>query len=345
MMNVQDDLKPLSPEEGVERYLEARGVELSKASVKNQRYRLESFLQFCDEKGIEDLNELNGRNLSRYRSWRLEGRGEGYGSVNKLTLKGNLSTLRKFLEFCADIDAVRDGLREDIIMPTLREGDEVRDAMLEPERAKEILKNLEEFDYASRRHVIFMILWHTGMRLGSLRALDVGDFDYENRFLTLKHRPKSGTPLKNREAAERPIAVGEFEAEVIKDYIDTNRPKVTDGHGRRPLIASEQGRLTKTPIRNTIYRLTQPCEFGECPHDKEPQSCEHRRYDSLSDCPSSRSPHLIRHGKLTEHRRNSDPLKIVSERCNASEEVIDRHYDERSEREKMEVRRDLLHNV
>jgi len=337
------ELKPLSPEEGVEMYLETRSTELAEESVENQKYRLKSFVQFCNEEEIDNLNELDGRKLNRYRSWRLEGKGDGYDAVNKLTLKGNLSTLKLFLEFCASVDAVTDGLRERVIMPTLREEEESRDELLEPERAEKILENLEEFDYASRSHVIFMILWHTGMRLGSLRALDVDDFDYEERSLQLRHRPQTDTPLKNGEAAERPIAVGDFEAEVINKYIETNRPKVTDEYGRRPLIASDQGRLTKTPIRNTVYHLTQPCEFGDCPHGEEEQSCEHRKYSGLANCPSSRSPHCLRHGRLTKHRRDGDPLKVVSERCNASEEVIDRHYDERSEREKMEARREVLY--
>jgi hypothetical protein len=39
------------------------------------------------------------------------------------------------------------------------------------------------------------------------------------------------------------------------------------------------------------------------------------------------------------------PDKIVSDRANVSQAVIDQHYDRRSEREKMEQRRDYLDDL
>jgi len=116
-------------------------------------------------------------------------------------------------------------------------------------------------------------------------------------YLELRHRPETETPLKNGEGGERTINVGEYYAEVIRDYIKQNRHGVTDEYGRQPLITSTHGRLTENPIRVTSYRLTQPCEFKPCPHDKEPETCAWRNErDRASECPSSRSPHAIRTG-------------------------------------------------
>jgi integrase len=237
---------------------------------------------------------------------------------------------------------VEPGLREKVLIPSVSDSEEAKDVHIEPERAERILEHLNQFEYASRNHVILAILWHTGIRLGTLRALDVDDFDREEPCLEVRHRPESETPLKNREAAERSIAVGDHYRTVIEDYIEHNRHDVTDDYGRVPLITSDHGRLTGTAIRTVVYRLTQPCRYAECPHDKEPESCEFTNYAKVSECPSSLSPHAIRRGSITVHLREGTPGEVVSDRMNVSAAVLDQHYDERTEREKMRVRRDLL---
>jgi hypothetical protein len=39
------------------------------------------------------------------------------------------------------------------------------------------------------------------------------------------------------------------------------------------------------------------------------------------------------------------PRAVVSDRANVSEEVLDKHYDQRSEKEKMEQRREYLDDL
>ncbi|QLH82795.1 tyrosine-type recombinase/integrase [Halosimplex pelagicum] len=331
----ESELEPIEPSEAVEMYLQNRKPELSEKSVQNHTYRLDKFERWCAEQEIENLNHLTGRDLHRYRNWRAR-------DVATVTLVGELRTLRVFLEFCASIDAVESGLREKVLIPSVSDEEESKDVHIEPERAERILEHLNQFQYASRDHVVFAILWHTGFRLGTLRALDIDDFDTAEPCLEVRHRPESETPLKNGEAAERSIAVSDHYRAVIEDYIKHNRYDVTDDYGREPLITSEYGRLTGTAIRTAIYRLTQPCTYGECPHDREPSDCEYTNYAQVSECPSSLSPHTIRRGSITAHLREGTPGEVVSERMNVSADVLDKHYDERTEREKMRVRRDYL---
>ncbi|MFD1643226.1 hypothetical protein [Halohasta litorea] len=91
-----------------------------------------------------------------------------------------------------------------------------------------------------------------------------------------------------------------------------------------------------------VNRVTQPCFVGECPHDEDPDICEYRHYENLANCPSSRSPHTIRRGSITHHLRRGAPQVVVEGRCNVSADVLEKHYDERSDREKMEARREWL---
>lgn len=330
-------LDPIEPAEAVEWYLSERTPELSKSSIQNQRYRLKSFVQWCEENQLENLNALTGRDLHRFRKWRLE-----TGDINKVTLHGQLQTLRVFLEFCANIDAVEPGMRERVLMPVVSPEEEARDVFIEEDRALEIIDYLEKFRYASREHVIFAVLWHAGIRLGSLRAIDLRDIDFDAQCIDLVHQPKTDTPLKNGKAAERSVAIGEHYCTVLADYIEHNRTKVEDEYGRKPLITSTQGRLVGTSIREEVYRLTRPCLLGPCPHNRDMDTCEAMEHKCAGKCPSSHSPHGIRRGSITQHLRDGAPREIVSERMNVSTAVLDQHYDERTEREKMEIRRSFL---
>lgn len=333
-----DELKPLNPAEAVEMYLDERLSELSEKSLQNHEYRLNTFVEFCKHEDITNLNDLTGRDLHRYRHWRSR-------DITTVTLRTHLATLRVFLEFCARIDAVDDGMREKVMLPELNDGEDARDVRLNAQRAKQILEHLDRFEYASRAHVVIAVLWHTGIRLGTLRAFDVGDFDPDEGALRVRHRPETGTPLKNGQAAERSIAVGPYFEQVIGDYIQHNRHPVEDEDGREPLITSRYGRLSQSPIRETIYRFTRPCVVDNCPHDRDPESCEAMEPKHASECPSSRSPHGVRRGSITHHLREGTPEEVVSDRMNVSSEVLERHYDQRTEREKRELRREFLNEM
>ena len=59
-------------------------------------------------------------------------------------------------------------------------------------------------------------------------------------------------------------------------------------------------------------------------------------------CPSSVGPHAIRCGGITHSLRHGVPEKAISDRADVSPSVLDKHYDRRTQQEKMEQRRDYL---
>lgn len=344
------DLDPIPPVEAVEMFHDAMLDEHARSTRRSEKHRLRAFIQFCDEHEIENLNDLSGRDLFKYRSWRREGHGDGREPIKLVTLKGQLATLRRFFRFAGNIDAVDPELYEQLTLPTMKNGEDVSDSTLDPDRAIEILDFLEHAQPATRDHIIVLLLWETGARTGAVRGLDLRDLDLDGSHPRLSgpavhfvHRPETGTPLKNHEMGTRWNRISDIAARYIEDFIEYHRPDVTDHYGRNPLITTRYGRPAGNTMRKTLYRVTRPCWYREpCPHDRDIAQCEATHLDHASKCPSSRSPHDLRSGRVTYYRREDVPRQIVKERLNASTDILDRHYDRRSDREQAEQRSNYL---
>jgi integrase len=334
------DLEPISPRDALDMYLQDVDGELSPNSVQQKEYQLGFFVRWCegtdaDGPRIENLNNLSGRDLTRFKNWRGE-------NIGKVTLKTNLSAVRSFLRFCVKIDAVGHNLPDKVNVPTLNRGENERETLVETNEASDILDYLSTFEYASFDHVLFLLQWTTGMRMSGLHSLDVGDVNREEATLRVVHRPDHGTRLKNKQDGERVIALSASVVETVGDYIDHNRIDSTDEYGRKPLFATRYGRMHKNQMNKHIYSVTRPCAVDkECPSGKDPSECDYTGgYDANLKCPHNNRPHDVRRGSITAALRDEVPEKAVSDRMNVSIKTLDRHYDSRSEEEKAEMRRE-----
>lgn len=329
-------LEPLHPEKGVEMFCADLATDRADETINAYNYRLGHFTRWCDIEDIENLNDLTGRLLHQYRLWRRDD-----GDLNKVSEKTQMDTLRVFIKWLESVDAVEQDLATKVRSPSLSDDDNVREDVLEADRAKKILDYLTKYEYASLPHVTLLLLYHTMMRTGSVRALDVGDHDASNASIEVLHR--EGTPIKNKSRGERFIALSDRVNEVLVDWVEDRRPNVTDEFGRVPLLASTFGRLHKSTIRKYSYQYTRPCIIlGECPLDRAVKSCEARDDSQAYNCPASRSPHAIRRGKITRNLEQKKSEKFISDRANVSLDILSKHYDARDEKSKMEQRRDLV---
>jgi site-specific recombinase XerD len=332
------DLEPIDPETALELYLADRENNVAEATLNSHRSRLGHFVRWCDQQDITNLNELTGRQLHKYRIWRRED-----GDLAPATEKAQMDTLRVFVRWLESIDGAETDLHVKVRSPTLSGSDNVRDVMLEQERAEEMLTYLRRFEYASRGHVVVALMWHTMFRLGSIRALDIDDYDREEQSLEVVHRPETGTPIKNGENGERYVALSDELCLLLEDWLEQRRPSVETETGRDPLIVTTSGRAHVTTLRRDCYRKTRPCvSTGECPHGREISDCPGMDHDQAWECPSSVSPHALRRGGITHALSESWPTRAVSDRANVSEQVLEKHYDQRTEKAKMEQRRKYL---
>lgn len=338
-------------------WLDRQRSDKSEATVQSYYYRMKQFVEWCEKHEIENLNNLTGRMVYEYDSDR---RSE---DLSISTLKSQLGTLKRFLDFCETIEAVEEDLSEKVDVPRVSKYEQASDEVLKPVRAQEILENLARYKYASRDHALFAIAWYTGARIGALRALDLADcylsesdlarlevgdsIEVNPPFVYFRHRPDTETPLKNQEKGERPVSVPESVGELLAEYIQIRRTDVTDEYGREPLFPAKKkwDRCSKGALRDRIYILTQPCRLGECPHGRDPNDCEALEHGYEARCPSSRSPHPVRSGSITHQRDQEIPPEIVSERVNASKEVIEVHYDRPNQLRRMESRRKYINKL
>ena len=316
-------LEPISPAEAKQRFLNHSESKYSSNTLREYGYSLQRFVEWCDENRISNMNKVTSRTVADF----ADDRGE---NVKVATLKTDLDRVRVFIRYCESIEGVAEGVANKILTPDLSEDEETRSERLHEQDAEAVLDYLDTFEYASLKHAIMELMWHTQLRRGGLRGIDVGDIEYDHGspYIIVAHRPKTGTPLKNKYNGEREIAISKNVHEVLQDYIEYHRKETTDDHGRAPLFTSREGRLGKTAFQRICYGFTRPCIYAkECPHDRDPETCEANTYNTASKCPSSRSPHAIRRGAIQKALNNGASKDNVSSRCNTSTEVLDKHYD------------------
>lgn len=298
-------LESLRPRAGIEMYINQRASELAEATIRSHKYRLDQFCHWCEQESIDNLNDLTSRDIHRFRVKRRDEDGLATASM-----KGQLATLRIFLRFCASIDAVTPGIDEQIILPKTTEED-ARDEMLDAQRADEVLSHLSQYRYATLEHALLLVIWHTGLRIGAATGTDIHDYNPGSNSLELVHRPDQGTTLKNKSKSERLVALSDEVCQVLDDWLEVNHTGVTDSHGRDPLFVTKLDRLSKNRARTIAYQYTRPCVYsGECPHDRDIDSCEAQPTEYAHKCPSALSPHPIRRGAITYHLQEDTPDRI-----------------------------------
>lgn len=340
-------LEPLEPKVGVERFANSK-TNITENTRNEYRRKLRFFLKYCELNEIENLNALSGRDIDGYRTWRREESSDQVDGLSPKTMRDEMYLFGDLVGYLESIEAVEDDLAEKVTIPDVSAEDEVRDIELPAERANRILNHLGKYQYASREHVVWLLHCEIGRRPGGMQSLDLDDYhpNGDDSYLAFRHRPTE-TRLKNAKNSEEDVSIHESVCEVLDDYIESSREDVVSDGGRRPLLTSKYGRLSKSSMRKYMYKWSRPCEIsGECPHGRDIDECVAAgTSESASKCPSSCASYAIRHGYLTEMRRQRVPKALLSDRCDVSEEILEKHYDERSVEERREVRRDILNEI
>lgn len=337
-----EDLEPLAPRDALDWYLDHRREDLMTSTRRKYRSALGAFVDWTDVAGVDDMNDVGGRQLMRFKSWR-----KGEADLVTLSLNGNLAILQRFLRFCERIDAVSEGVADRVPLPNVPPAEEVNYQVPTDDEVEGIRLYLRRFEYASRRHVEFEIIAEVGLRLGAVRALDLGDFDPDGRVVHLRHRPEGtdeyGTPLKNGRDGERIVNLSYRLRDFLVDYVGHNRHDVMDEYGREPLFTTVGGRPSTATIRRDFYKMSRPCAYSAgCPHERKVTDCDAAKNANAADCPSRFSTHPLRKWAIMHQLDEGVPKELLSDRVDVSVPVLDKHYDHRTEAQKSRRRREEL---
>jgi site-specific recombinase XerC len=322
---------------------EFREVKLEDVDSTGQYKRKLNYLQTYleDEACIETTDELTSEDVERYDKWRK------YESLSRdepladTTLTDDLYLFREFIRYLIEHRMAPVRFEKCVEIPEIDYdgGEGVDEKKLDPEIAKASLEYLRKYKYASVEHVSMVLMCESGPRKSGLIGCDVGDFDYDER--TLKYEHQETTQLKNDEGSEREITLYGDVPEIIQDYLDDKRPPETDEEGREPLLTKGDGRMSPSTLQKIAYMWTRPCEVGlACPHDRDPEKCEAaQKNNSAFKCPSSRAPHHIRTGYITDQKNRGVSADGIEQRCDVTPRVQKLHYDlpdDTEERERFE---------
>lgn len=334
MSDIPSDATKLTVEQAAERFLDAKRVDVSEATVQDYYYRLEQFIAWCHEQDVREVHEITPFHIDEFRRYRAR-------DLAPTTLKGQMVALNQYFEYLERIGAVED-LSDAVDIPRVDVQDQTSDIHLAADEAAALLEHYRTTGArgGTGQHAFLELAWNTGARMGGIRALDLDDYDRldDGGVLRFRHRRDTETPLKNKSAGERVVRIADEVCQQLDRYIEQSRSDKRDDYGRSPLLCGRQGRPNPTTLRAWCYLVTQPCAYRECPHGYERETCDYRERGSGSKCPSSRSPHQVRSGSITWQLNQGIPLEIVAERVNASADVIQTYYDKSSKVEQMERR-------
>ncbi|WP_435185414.1 tyrosine-type recombinase/integrase [Halobellus sp. EA9] len=311
------------------------------STARAYKYPTKDFIEYCENVGVSVTGDISKRNITKWIDQRRE-------EVKPVTVHNNAKHLRVFIKWMAHRELVEWGLHEKMEIPDVPEDEDVNQQVLREGHAESVLQYLDTYHYASIYHALFYTMWHTGCRISGAIALDLNDFEpspHDDSILKFRNRPSEGTPLKNKNKSERDVTISDGLANVLSDYVNSPRESREDDYGREPLFTVPSGRLYRQRAYKNIVALTRPCvSGGKCPLNREIESCEAAQdKEQAPSCPDSVSLHPVRKGSITNHINEGWPKEPLSERVDVSVEVLEKHYDFRTNERKRQNRREFLH--
>ncbi len=229
------------------RFLHHAAVErnLSPHTIHAYEGDLDAFLTWCAGSGSDPL-DIDRRTL---RSWMADLDRSGYA---RSTVARRIASIKALYRFLA---------REGLITQ------DPAAVLSAPKRARRLPKSVpddvllhlldavDDSPYGIRDRAVVELLYATGVRVGELSGLDVGDVDIGERLVR----------VMGKGARERIVPMHDTAAEAVRRYLDSARPALRspDTPTPGPLFLDRSGRrLSPAAVRGRIDRMVRRAAVG-----------------------------------------------------------------------------------
>ena len=208
----------------------------SKLTVKAYRHDMEQFVGYLKDE--YDTNDLLQVTTTMVKSYVVSLKGDG---LENRSINRKVSTLRTFYKFC---------LRENLIEKTPMAGIK---ALKQPKALVKFVTETDinkvsygdDADFAHLRdHLLFELLYQTGMRQAELRGLR--DVDVDKMGMEVK--------IHGKRNKERIVPLSREMLQLIAQY-QTVRDAAFDVKADRLLLNDRGGEMTPTYVYNKVHRL------------------------------------------------------------------------------------------
>jgi site-specific recombinase XerD len=304
------------------------------STVRQYSWLIKDLVEFCEREDVNSTSDLDGWIIHQWMNKR-----QSEDEVAPATLKTNVKSIKAFLRWCESNDLIEQGFADKIDNPNVADHKMRSDEVVREDRMDQILDYYSKYNYATNYHTAFRLLWHVGCRASSIIALDLDDYHPRDDYIHFQDREKTGTPLKNGKKGERIVSISRDVQHLLNDYIEGRRTSIEEDSGREPLFTTPHGRINRGGLYKAFTAASRPCVYKNvCPHDRKEANCEAALdKEQAPSCPSSKSLHPIRRGVITKMLNEGFEKKQISHRCDVSEKIINKHYDNRTEEEKQQT--------
>ena len=248
-MKVETDIRLLA---AYGKWIELQGFAAD--SPKDHRQKLSRFFQFLavqglvDEAGQLELSAIDEEVIADYQAHLFEVVSEKTGQKLSTASQINyLAYLETFFRFLKTTGRIAVNPTEIIKLP--RQPKPLPHALLTPEEIRRLLALPDlHSPLGFRDRVILEVFWSTGIRVGELVALHVGDVRFDEGLITLR------TP-KGRK--DRSVPVGEGAVAWLCEYVEHARPLLAKGGNDPHLFLSRHARrMDRTSVfdKLKVYR-------------------------------------------------------------------------------------------
>jgi integrase/recombinase XerC len=279
--------------EALEDYLDFIDGErnLSPHTQRGYRQDLEQFQEFLRRAGVEDLGAVDYRFLRSYLA-HLHTRGFSRASIARKT-----STLRNFFAFQFERGRLPSNPAAILASPKLQRKLPRVVSVQDIDRSEQ-RGSISIYRTSLRDLAMVEMLYGSGIRVGELVGLDLGDVDFERREIR----------VFGKGSKERIVPVNEVALELLQTYLEKERPLLLDTGKRKLSVVDGNGRDNgDDPLRALFINVR-----GMRVSDRGARRAVERFFAAIGEGKHV-TPHTLRHTFATHLLEGGADLRSVQE--------------------------------